>query len=125
MTDKIRGNETREEIAEGILEALEKEHIDDDGQAFPCIGEGPNAPHFAEGMSLRDWFAGQAMAGRMALSHACSRTSNAAASPLPSLEGRTGCQMGGGNLVRLRDICDHQGGNEPQHTRSTQCCSHD
>lgn len=27
--------------------------------AFPCIGEGPNAPHFAEGMTLRDYFAGQ------------------------------------------------------------------
>lgn len=32
----------------------------DGGPAFPLIGEGPNAPHFAPGMSLRDWFAGQA-----------------------------------------------------------------
>ena len=36
--------------------------IDNGGPAFPMIGEGPNAPHFAEGMSLRDWFAGQALA---------------------------------------------------------------
>lgn len=30
--------------------------------AFPLAGEGPNCPHFAEGMTLRDWFAGQALA---------------------------------------------------------------
>ena len=32
--------------------------------AFPCVGFGPAAAyHLQEGMSLRDWFAGQALAG--------------------------------------------------------------
>lgn len=36
--------------------------INDGGPAFP----GENEVHFFEGMSLRDWFAGQAMAGVLA-----------------------------------------------------------
>lgn len=35
--------------------------IKDGGPAFPLIGEGPNAPCFNEGMSLRDYFAAQAL----------------------------------------------------------------
>ena len=34
--------------------------------AFPLAAEGPNCPHFAEGMTLRDYFAAQALAGDMA-----------------------------------------------------------
>lgn len=39
----------------------------DGGPAFPCKWENPNGVPFTEfGMSLRDWFAGQALAGLLA-----------------------------------------------------------
>jgi hypothetical protein len=49
--------------------------IEDGGHAFPvCFEGGQNSgesPYFHEGMSLRDYFAGQALAGFLpALSHA-------------------------------------------------------
>lgn len=35
----------------------------DNPAAFPCTGEGFNSPHYTQhGMTLRDWFAGQALA---------------------------------------------------------------
>ena len=38
--------------------------INDGGPAFPSVGEGfGNPSHSAPGMTLRDWFAGQALAG--------------------------------------------------------------
>lgn len=37
--------------------------VNNGGPAFPLLGDGPNAPCFNEGMTLRDWFAGQALAG--------------------------------------------------------------
>lgn len=38
--------------------------IKDGGPAFPRVGEGFGNPNYdAPGMSLRDWFAGQALAG--------------------------------------------------------------
>ena len=45
--------------------------IDDGGPAYPCHtnplpGRLANAP---QGMTLRDWFAGQALAGHLAYSH--------------------------------------------------------
>jgi hypothetical protein len=41
--------------------------VKDGGPAFPSVGEGFNNPLYsAPGMSLRDWFAGQALAGLMA-----------------------------------------------------------
>lgn len=43
--------------------------------AFPRIGEGFGNPHYDEpGMSLRDWFAGQALAGFAAHHHASQAT---------------------------------------------------
>lgn len=42
--------------------------VNNGGPAFPLLGEGPNAPCFNEGMTLRDWFAGQALAGLVASS---------------------------------------------------------
>jgi hypothetical protein len=37
---------------------------DDGGPAFPLVAPGPNESHTLHpGMSLRDWFAGQAIAG--------------------------------------------------------------
>ncbi len=43
--------------------------IDNGGHAFPvCFEGGQNSgkqPYFHEGMSLRDWFAGQALVGMM------------------------------------------------------------
>jgi hypothetical protein len=38
--------------------------VEDGGPAFPCEGYGQWAPH--PGMSLRDWFAGHALAGIIA-----------------------------------------------------------
>lgn len=38
----------------------------DGGPAFPALG--PNYPYSENGMSLRDWFAGQALAGFIAAS---------------------------------------------------------
>lgn len=39
-------------------------HIDDGGPAFPLRVEFPTTgPHHELGMSLRDWFAGKALAG--------------------------------------------------------------
>ena len=39
----------------------------DGGPAFPRIGEGFGDPRYdAEGMNLRDWFAGQALQGDLA-----------------------------------------------------------
>lgn len=41
--------------------------INDGGPAFPRVGEGVGNPHYdAPGMSLRDYFAGQALAGMCA-----------------------------------------------------------
>lgn len=40
--------------------------IDDGGPAFPCEGGPASGLHPNSGMSLRDWFAGQALAGIMA-----------------------------------------------------------
>lgn len=37
--------------------------IDDGGQAFPVPADDKAGWHSQEGMSLRDWFAGQALAG--------------------------------------------------------------
>jgi hypothetical protein len=38
--------------------------INDGGPAFPSVGEGFGNPSYsAPGMTLRDWFAGQALAG--------------------------------------------------------------
>jgi hypothetical protein len=38
--------------------------VNDGGPAFPSVGEGfGNPSHSAPGMTLRDWFAGQALAG--------------------------------------------------------------
>lgn len=34
--------------------------------AFPAIGDGPNAPHFAPGLTIRDYFAAAALQGLMA-----------------------------------------------------------
>ena len=40
--------------------------INDGGPAFPRVGEGfGNPEHDAPGMSLRDWFAGQALVGML------------------------------------------------------------
>lgn len=37
--------------------------IDDGGPAFPCVGEGHGNPFYhTPGMTLLDWFAGQALA---------------------------------------------------------------
>ena len=36
-------------------------------EAFPCVGYGPaDDCHLQQGMTLRDWFAGQALAGILA-----------------------------------------------------------
>lgn len=35
--------------------------VNNGGPAFPLLGDGPNAPCFNEGMTLRDYFAGQAL----------------------------------------------------------------
>lgn len=41
--------------------------INDGGPAFPSEGEGHNNPKYhSPGMTLRDWFAGQALAGILA-----------------------------------------------------------
>ncbi len=40
-----------------------KKAIDDGGQAFPVPADDKAGWHSPEGMSLRDWFAGQALAG--------------------------------------------------------------
>jgi hypothetical protein len=37
--------------------------IEDGGPAFPCVNEQLHSGHAASGMSLRDWFAGQALVG--------------------------------------------------------------
>ena len=37
--------------------------INDGGPAFPCIEEDTSGGIYETGMSLRDWFAGQALAG--------------------------------------------------------------
>lgn len=42
------------------------EPINDGGPAFPCEGGSGSGLHPAPGMSLRDWFAGQALAGWIA-----------------------------------------------------------
>ena len=42
----------------------DSKQIDDGGLAFPAVIGPPS--EFATGMSLRDWFAGQALAGLMA-----------------------------------------------------------
>ena len=42
--------------------------ISDGGPAFPCMvfsGDANNDPEYANGMTLRDWFAGQALTGMM------------------------------------------------------------
>lgn len=36
--------------------------VNNGGPACPLLGDGSNAPCFNEGMTLRDWFAGQALA---------------------------------------------------------------
>ncbi len=42
----------------------------DGGPAFPSEGEGfGNRNHWTPGMTLRDWFAGQALVGMLAYSH--------------------------------------------------------
>jgi hypothetical protein len=48
-------------------------NIEDGGPAFPHArvewrGDSTSATHYGGGMSLRDWFAGQALAGLIALS---------------------------------------------------------
>ena len=48
--------------------------IDDGGQAFPVPADDKAGWHSQEGMSLRDWFAGQALAGITA--GLCSDVSN-------------------------------------------------
>lgn len=35
--------------------------VNDGGPAFPLLGDGPNAPCFNEGMTLRDYFAAHAL----------------------------------------------------------------
>lgn len=51
---------------------VDSKKIDDGGHAFPvCFEGGQNSgeqPYFHEGMSLRDWFAGQALVGQLAFS---------------------------------------------------------
>jgi hypothetical protein len=43
--------------------------INDGGPAFPSVGEGFGNPSYsAPGMTLRDWFAGQALAGAVGFS---------------------------------------------------------
>jgi hypothetical protein len=40
--------------------------LNDGGPAFPSVGEGFGNPSYsAPGMTLRDWFAGQALAGML------------------------------------------------------------
>lgn len=45
----------------------DSKHIDDGGQAFPVPADDKAGWHSQEGMSLRDWFAGQALAGMLAM----------------------------------------------------------
>lgn len=45
---------------------METKVINDGGPAFPLSGDGPNVPYFNQGMSLRAYFAGQAMQGMLA-----------------------------------------------------------
>jgi hypothetical protein len=42
------------------------EQINDGGPAFPNVPSDPGYTKWDEGMSLRDWFAGQALAGMAA-----------------------------------------------------------
>lgn len=46
----------------------ESKQIDEGGQAFPCEGGAGSGLYADPGMSLRDWFAGQALAGQLAFS---------------------------------------------------------
>ena len=46
-----------------------KPQINDGGPAFPMTGEGCHNPLYSQpGMTLRDYFAGQALAGQLAFS---------------------------------------------------------
>jgi hypothetical protein len=43
---------------------------DNESFAFPCTGEGYGSPHYTQkGMTLRDYFAGQALAGGLIAHH--------------------------------------------------------
>ncbi len=46
-----------------VCECRMKPAFDDGGAAFPCEGGEASGLHPSPGMSLRDWFAGQALAG--------------------------------------------------------------
>jgi len=47
------------------------EPINDGGPAFPNVPSDPGYTKWDEGMSLRDWFAGQALTGLMANPKRC------------------------------------------------------
>jgi len=56
-------------IGDDVLEAVGKAQKDDGGPAFPVVLPNNNSdgkPYWFEGMTLRDWFAGQALIGALA-----------------------------------------------------------
>lgn len=55
-----------------------KTQKDDGGYAFPLTGDTPNYRDRADGMTLRDWFAGQALVGLHASSDGVYRSSSVA-----------------------------------------------
>jgi hypothetical protein len=60
--------------------------INDGGPAFPSVGEGFGNPSYsAPGMTLRDWFAGQVLAGLCADPDMGSNTADAIAGSAYSL----------------------------------------
>lgn len=50
-----------------MIMTIENKEIDWGGNAFPAEGGADSGLHSDPGMSLRDWFAGQALAGMLAM----------------------------------------------------------